>query len=131
MTEKEFIAFREELKLHSIVLPMKIVRRIFKIATDVKQRGKSDVKRIIDETAFQTRISYRRMKSKKRTHNVFTARVLAMNLIKLRTNLSQEEIGKLFNRDHATVIYAEKYFNDPPPNDVEFIRIKEKLLKTV
>jgi len=31
MTEKEFIAFREELKLHSIVLPMKIVRRIFKI----------------------------------------------------------------------------------------------------
>lgn len=43
-----------------------------------------------------------------RVKDAVFARQVAMYLIRSMTNLSQDDIGKIFGRDHSTVIYSLK-----------------------
>ncbi len=51
-------------------------------------------------------ISVTDIKGKKRTANIAKPRQLAMYLARKLTNLSTPELGKLFNRNHATILHA-------------------------
>ena len=44
------------------------------------------------------------IKSKKRTENISNARHTAIYIIRNMTNLSLKEIGRVFGRDHSTII---------------------------
>jgi chromosomal replication initiator protein len=46
------------------------------------------------------------MSSQSRHAHIAQARQIAIYLIKKHTKLSLEEIGDMFNRDHATVLYS-------------------------
>lgn len=58
------------------------------------------------------------MPTRKRT--VVTARQIAMTLIKENTKLPLTQIGKLFNRDHSTVIYAMEAVSDLCETDKKY-----------
>ena len=53
-----------------------------------------------------------KMKSKARQSEIVEARFYAMYLIKRHTHLSLNQIGLLFNRDHATTLNAVRRFNE-------------------
>ncbi|MBQ8174413.1 MAG: chromosomal replication initiator protein DnaA [Clostridia bacterium] len=54
-------------------------------------------------------VSEEDIRSKKRNDNIAKARHLCIYLIRHLTELSLSDIGKLFSRDHATVIASTKY----------------------
>ena len=54
-------------------------------------------------------VSEEDIRSKKRNDNIAKARHLCIYLIRHMTELSLSDIGKLFSRDHATVIASTKY----------------------
>ena len=64
------------------------------------------VEKILSVVSNHFGVSIEDIKSKKRTQNVSSARQTAIYIIRNLTSLSQDEIGKIFGRDHATVIFA-------------------------
>ncbi len=75
---------------------------------------------IIQYIANFLHISEKAMKAKTRKHDVVVARQIAMYFIKKITNLNLKAIGKIFNRDHATVIHAIKTVENMCDVDVNF-----------
>ncbi len=61
---------------------------------------------IIEETARCYDVPISEMTSKSRSRDVVNARQVAMFIIRSETNLSLLEIGKLFDRDHTTVLHS-------------------------
>ena len=59
---------------------------------------------IIDETAKYYGISPKDLRGKSRTREVAQARHIAMYLIRQLTNLSLQDVGRIFDRDHTTVL---------------------------
>lgn len=52
--------------------------------------------------------TYEELRSKSRTRPVTQYRQMAMSLMVKNFKMTKAEIGRLFNRDHATCIHAEK-----------------------
>lgn len=63
-------------------------------------------KRILEIVAETSGFPVEEITGKRRTAALVKARHQAMRQIRAETNLSTSEIGRLFNRDHSTVIYA-------------------------
>ena len=71
--------------------------------------------------------------SKKKTKEIALARQVGMYLVLEMMNLPQAFVGKLFKRDHATVIYARDKITEQIDTDtklkIEVNDIKKMLLK--
>ncbi len=63
------------------------------------------INRIVDEVSRTTGISVEDIYSKKHTADVSNARKMCFYIVREVTNISYEEIGKEFNRNHSTVMY--------------------------
>lgn len=76
-------------------------------------------------------ISKDEMTGKKRTAEIVYARHMAIYLIQEKTDLSLKKIGKLFDRDHSTIISARdnvmKRMKSDPLFNKEITEIKEEL----
>lgn len=68
-------------------------------------------KRIILEVAQESGLTVNDLKSAARQRPLARARQRAMWLIAKQTELSLPQIGKIFNRDHTTVLHAIRYMN--------------------
>ena len=64
------------------------------------------VERILNAVSKTYGVSVEDMKSKRKTEDVANARHIAIHIIKYITPLTLKEIGAIFGRDHATVIFA-------------------------
>ena len=64
------------------------------------------VERIIRVVCKKYGVTEEDIKSKKKTDTVTNARQVAIYFIRKNTDLSLDEIGKIFGRDHSTVIYS-------------------------
>ena len=64
------------------------------------------VDRIVPAVSRKYGVSADDIRSKKKTDNIAGARHIAIYLTRELTDLSLEEIGKTFGRDHATVMYS-------------------------
>jgi chromosomal replication initiator protein len=76
-------------------------------------------------------ISKEEMTGKKRTTEIVYSRHMAIYLIHEKTDLSLKKIGKLFDRDHSTIISARdnviKRMKTDPVFNKEITEIKEEL----
>ena len=63
------------------------------------------IEHIINEVSRTTGVSVDDIRSKKRTANISDARKMVFYILREVTDMSFEEIGKEFGRDHSTVIY--------------------------
>lgn len=62
--------------------------------------------RIVRFTATELKVDVADIMSERKPARVVKARQTAMWLVRKVTDLSMTEIGKAFNRDHTTVLYA-------------------------
>ncbi len=65
------------------------------------------IEKIISEVGRTYNVSAEDIKSRKRSANISTARMISMHCVREITGISMEEIGSEFGkRDHSTVVYA-------------------------
>jgi chromosomal replication initiator protein len=91
------------------------------------------IERILNEVSNKFKVSVEDLKSRKRTSNIASARHSAIYIIKKLTNSSLPAIGRMFGRDHTTVMNSldavEKRMATEPTYDQqikEIIRIIKK-----
>lgn len=73
---------------------------------DVAQARAVTPARIIQLVSETTGVHFKSMAAKDRHRNLVDARIIAMWLIRNMTRHSLLEIGRMFNRDHTTVIHS-------------------------
>ena len=66
----------------------------------------SKPRRIVAEVAAKNDIGFHTLLSSNRTHKVAHARQEAMLRLRRETDLSLPQIGRIFKRDHSTVIHG-------------------------
>lgn len=86
---------------------------------------------IIELITRMTLISIRELQSKTRKREVAEARQIAMYFIKKYTKISLIEIGKIFNRDHSTVIYSIKNIESLKDSDKNINYLVTKLKNNI
>ena len=62
------------------------------------------VEKILKQVSKKHGVSVEDIKSKKKTDSIATARHTSIYIIRKLTDLSLKEIGRVFGRDHSTVI---------------------------
>lgn len=67
-----------------------------------------DYENIIDVVVDYYGISREDLISRKKIYNIVHARRMAIYLLRNYTGGSARDIGEIFNRDHATVLYANE-----------------------
>lgn len=70
------------------------------------KRNEAIANNIIQSICFDHDVRKNEVIGTLRFANIVRARYLSVFLIRKKTDLSLKEIGKIFNRDHATVMYA-------------------------
>lgn len=87
----------------------------------------SDItQKVIKTVAEFYKINWLELMSRRRTREVADARQIAMYLIRNNSKLGVVEIGRLFNRDHSTVIYATQTVQDLIDTDKSYrFNVKE------
>jgi len=82
--------------------------------------------KIIDKVAKKYGVTASDVRGKSRTKEISTARHVSIYMIRTLTDLSLPKIGKLFNRNHATVLSSLKTVKTDMANDSVFeIEIKK------
>ena len=85
------------------------IRRIvsaYRLATDTMANPKAQVARIKRETAEKHGVTVAKIDGPRRSEKIVHARQEAMWRAKNETNLSFPSLGKLFDRDHTTVMWG-------------------------
>jgi chromosomal replication initiator protein len=70
------------------------------------------VDNIIKEICKFYSLSYEDITSKSRKREIVKARFIAIYLIRTETDYVLSQIGKLFNRDHSTILHSIKIINN-------------------
>jgi len=81
---------------------------------------KYTIDNVIQAVEEVTKVPYDVMKGKRKYTNISEARQIAMYLIRRETILSHHEIGKIFNRNHSTVMHNIKKVCDYKKIDKQF-----------
>ena len=89
------------------------------------------IERIIEEVARTFEVTAADIKSPKRAAQISQARQVAMYVVREVTNLSYEEIGKEFGRDHSTAIYAVQQVARNMKNRSDFRNMITDLIKNI
>ena len=94
------------------VLNVKLAEQVIKryVQEEVEFTPTPDV--IISETARYYALTPEDIKGRLKTKNVALARQICMYIIRTRTNLSLNDIGEIFSRDHTTILHAVNKVED-------------------
>lgn len=93
-------------------------------------RRTDDVEIIIGACCETLEVSRDEIASKNRTRRVAEARCIAIGLIlSVRNDITLNEVGRIFGgRDHSTIIYNRKLYDDLYGNDRSFTEKTDKVL---
>jgi len=89
------------------------------------------IERIVEETARAFRLTSADLRSKRRSADISRARQVSMYIISQMTGLSTKAIGKEFDRDHSTVVYALGEIRAELARDSGLRKTVENITKTV
>jgi len=104
--ESALIAVRAKARLAGGYVDMDLIREVVSSIVGVNQALTAQM--ICELVSGQFNVSINDMQSKSRKKVITFPRQVAMYLARKYTNESLVEIGKLFNRDHSTVLHAIK-----------------------
>lgn len=99
------------------VISMELIRRITKEVIDSEKAYTPDY--IIAKIADYYNITPEEIMGKSKIKNVSNARHIAIYLIRSLTGLTLEDIGKVFGRDHSTVLHSIRKVEESLPSDPE------------
>ncbi len=86
---------------------------------------------ILEKVSFTFGVTPEQIKSEKRDANINSARQAAMYIIREITNLSQDEVGKVFGRNHSTVNSALKNVQQKMTSDSKYKSIINDIIKNI
>ena len=86
---------------------------------------------IIEKVSFTFGVTAEQVKSEKRDSNINSARQAAMYIIREITNLSQEEVGKVFGRNHSTVNSSLKNVQQKMSSDSKYKNLINDIIKNI
>lgn len=86
---------------------------------------------ILEKVSFTFGVSPEQIKSEKRDANINSARQAAMYIIREITNLSQDEVGKVFGRNHSTVNSALKNVQQKMSSDSKYKSLINEIIKNI
>lgn len=91
-----------------IITNEKIIYKYLRRSTDIVEEDftYTDPSIILDKVSESTGLSVTEIKGKLRKYEFVVARHVSMYLIRKLSGYPLSAVGKLFNRDHSTVIYA-------------------------
>lgn len=89
------------------------------------------VDNIIEKVSFTFGVTAEQVKSEKRDSNINSARQAAMYIIREITNLSQEEVGKVFGRNHSTVNSSLKNVQQKMSTDSKYKNLINDIIKNI
>ena len=90
-----------------------------------------DVERIKSVVAKKYNINPKDFKSQKRMETIAYPRQIAMYLATVLTDMSLPSIGKSFNKDHSTVVYAKKKLEQKIHQDTYFSALINQLINEI
>ncbi len=119
--------YQLEKELPSLTMAQNAIRDVM---NDV-QPTPITIERIIEEVARTFEVTAKDIKSPKRAAQISQARQVAMYVVREVTNLSYEDIGKEFGRDHSTAIYAVQQVERNMKTRSDFRNLVNDLIKNI
>ena len=119
--------YQLEKELPSLTMAQNAIRDVM---NDV-QPTPITIERIIEEVARTFEVTAKDIKSPKRAAQISQARQVAMYVVREVTNLSYEDIGKEFGRDHSTAIYAVQQVERNMKTRSDFRNMVNDLIKNI
>ena len=89
------------------------------------------VENILEKVSFTFGVTPEQIKSERRDANINTARQAAMYIIREITGLSQDEVGKIFGRNHSTVNSALKNVQQRMSSDSKYKNLINEIIKNI
>ncbi|MBQ8025192.1 MAG: chromosomal replication initiator protein DnaA [Oscillospiraceae bacterium] len=86
---------------------------------------------IIEETARFYNITAEDIKGRLKTKNITLPRQISMYIIRTRANLSLNDIGDIFGRDHSTILHAINKIEEDIKNDGEFAKTIKDIISNI
>ncbi len=86
---------------------------------------------IIEKVSFTFGVTVEQIKSERRDANINNARQAAMFIIREITDLSQDEIGKTFGRNHSTVNSSLKNVQKKMETDSKYKNLINEMIKNI
>ena len=119
-------------KLHEKPITIELVNEAIKESAGERQE-ELQAEDIINCVCNFYKVDKKELLSKKKTKEIALARQVSMYLVLDMMSLPQLTVGKIFGRDHATVIYTRDKISEQMETDsklsVEISDIKKKILK--
>lgn len=104
---KDLLSYTSIMKIKEITIDV-INKCLKNNLTAIKAVGSISIDKIMEIVANYYDLTVLDIRGKKRTQSITIARQIAMYLSTQYTRLSTTQIGKYFNKEHATILYAAK-----------------------
>ena len=89
------------------------------------------IENILEKVSFTFGVTADQIKSEKRDANINSARQASMYIIREITNLSQEEVGKVFGRNHSIVNSSLKNVQQKMASDQKYKNLINDIIKNI
>ncbi len=86
---------------------------------------------ILENVSFTFGVTAEQLKSERRDANINNARQAAMYIIREITDLSQDEVGKVFGRNHSTVNSSLKNVQNKINSDSKYKNLINEIIKNI
>ncbi len=116
---------------NNVVPTVDIAKDILKDILITSQPVGVVIDNILEKVSFTFGVTPEQIKSEKRDANINSARQAAMYIIREITNLSQEEVGKVFGRNHATVNSSLKNVRQKMASDQKYKNLINEIIKNI
>ena len=116
---------------NDVIPTVEIAKDILKDILITSQPISVVVDNIIEKVSFTFGVTAEQVKSEKRDSNINSARQAAMYIIREITNLSQEEVGKVFGRNHSTVNSSLKNVQQKMASDSKYKNLINDIIKNI
>ena len=110
---------------------VEIAKDILKDVLVTSQPVSVVIDNILEKVSFTFGVTAEQLKSERRDANINNARQAAMYIIREITDLSQDEVGKVFGRNHSTVNSSLKNVQKKMDTDSKYKNIINEIIKNI
>ena len=116
---------------NEVVPTIDIAKEVLKDILVTNQPISVVIDKIIEKVSFTFGVTTEQVKSERRDANINNARQAAMYIIREITGLSQDEVGKIFGRNHSTVNSSLKNVQNKINSDSRYKNLINEIIKNI
>ena len=116
---------------NEVIPTIEIAKDILKDILVTSQPVSVVIDNIIEKVSFTFGVEPEQLKSERRDASINNARQAAMYIIREITNLSQEDVGKVFGRNHSTVNSSLKNVQQKMSSDSKYKNLINDIIKNI